>query len=297
MFAALGQTPPDAGSARRAGGGAAVAGTAQRPGARGLRPRQQPTAPASRAGDRPAAPERVTRRSAPREQGRSDARSELTSAARRLRSTGVGGRRARRRRWTTVATQTGGGGIDAGTAQSLSPEERAADARADARARIRSDGADAAVSGGRSADQPDARRRGRALPTTERGSSSAAAAARATTIDALFGPLPLVESDGPRVASTLDKQLKPVRLRSGITDGQNTELIEGDCRKAPSRHQRHHAATKRRPAATNAFPGFGQPARVRRTRRRFGGGGGGGNRGGGAEQRTRLRTEDPCHQS
>ena len=50
---------------------------------------------------------------------------------------------------------------------------------------------------------------------------------RASTIDALFGPLPPVESMG-RVWLYINKQLKPVAVRLGITDGQATELIQGD---------------------------------------------------------------------
>jgi HlyD family secretion protein len=49
----------------------------------------------------------------------------------------------------------------------------------------------------------------------------------ATTVDALFGPLPEVETRG-QVWRYVDKQLTPVRLRLGITDGQMTELLEGD---------------------------------------------------------------------
>jgi HlyD family secretion protein len=49
----------------------------------------------------------------------------------------------------------------------------------------------------------------------------------ATTIDALFAPLPTVITQG-RVWLSVDKQLKPVRLRLGITDGTNTELVEGE---------------------------------------------------------------------
>jgi HlyD family secretion protein len=49
----------------------------------------------------------------------------------------------------------------------------------------------------------------------------------AGTIDALFGPLPTVETTG-RVWASVDGQLVPIRLRLGITDGQMTALIEGD---------------------------------------------------------------------
>ncbi len=46
----------------------------------------------------------------------------------------------------------------------------------------------------------------------------------ADTIDALFGPLPTVESRG-RVWLYVDKQLKLVNLRLGISDGTNTEVL------------------------------------------------------------------------
>jgi HlyD family secretion protein len=49
----------------------------------------------------------------------------------------------------------------------------------------------------------------------------------AATIDALFAPLPPVESTG-RAWLYLDKQLKPVRVRIGISDGTYTELLSGE---------------------------------------------------------------------
>ncbi len=48
--------------------------------------------------------------------------------------------------------------------------------------------------------------------------------AGAQTIDALFAPLQTVETSGT-VWLYMDKQIKPVRLRLGITDGTNTEVI------------------------------------------------------------------------
>jgi len=59
------------------------------------------------------------------------------------------------------------------------------------------------------------------------GPLQAAAEKPGGTIDALFGPLPAVESVG-RVWMQVDGQLVPVRVRLGITDGQMTELIDGD---------------------------------------------------------------------
>ena len=53
------------------------------------------------------------------------------------------------------------------------------------------------------------------------------APASAQTIDALFAPLPAVESRG-RAWLFADHQLKPVSLRLGISDGANTALLGGD---------------------------------------------------------------------
>jgi HlyD family secretion protein len=54
----------------------------------------------------------------------------------------------------------------------------------------------------------------------------AAGAGSPQTIDALFGPLPPSETSG-RVWRFVDGRLTPVRVRLGVTDGTNTELIEG----------------------------------------------------------------------
>jgi HlyD family secretion protein len=53
------------------------------------------------------------------------------------------------------------------------------------------------------------------------------AAQSAGTIDALFAPLPPVESRG-RVWTFADKQLKPLDVRLGITDGTFTELLDSE---------------------------------------------------------------------
>jgi HlyD family secretion protein len=50
---------------------------------------------------------------------------------------------------------------------------------------------------------------------------------QAQTIDALFAPLPTVESRG-RAWLFVDRQLKPVTLRLGISDGTYTELLSGE---------------------------------------------------------------------
>ena len=100
---------------------------------------------------------------------------------------------------------------------------------------------------------------------------------QATTIDALFGPLPPVESVG-RVWIFSNKELKPVRVRLGISDGQATELLEGDIELGTELVTNVNTGAETRPA-TGVGPLFQQPGRGG-----FPGGGfpgGGGGRGGG----------------
>jgi HlyD family secretion protein len=67
-----------------------------------------------------------------------------------------------------------------------------------------------------------------ARPSAPRSAAARnAAPAQASTIDALFAPLPVVESRG-RAWLYVDKMLKPVNLRLGISDGTNTEVISDD---------------------------------------------------------------------
>ena len=49
----------------------------------------------------------------------------------------------------------------------------------------------------------------------------------AQTIDALFAPLPTIETRG-RAWLFMNHQLKPVNMRLGISDGTNTELLSGE---------------------------------------------------------------------
>jgi HlyD family secretion protein len=56
------------------------------------------------------------------------------------------------------------------------------------------------------------------------GAKAKPGAAPAETIDALFAPLPVVETRG-RAWVFMNKELKPVNLRLGISDGTNTELL------------------------------------------------------------------------
>jgi hypothetical protein len=93
-----------------------------------------------------------------------------------------------------------------------------------------------------------------------------------------------VENAG-RVWLYQEKQLKQLRVRTGVSDGQNTELLEGDLQEGTELVTNVIIPSQARPAATGAFPGLGQPQRGGN----FQGGnfGGGGNRGGGGGNRGR----------
>jgi HlyD family secretion protein len=61
------------------------------------------------------------------------------------------------------------------------------------------------------------------------GRSRGAGSQKAATIDALFAPLPIVETEG-QVWLYENNVLTPVRVTLGVSDGQNTELLAGDLR-------------------------------------------------------------------
>ena len=108
-------------------------------------------------------------------------------------------------------------------------------------------------------------RRGEATPSDKspsaRRETPAAQPSTPTTFDALFAPLPPVQSVG-RVWLHQDKQLKPLRVRIGVSDGQNTELLAGDLQEGTEVVTSVVTGTETRPAAgTGAFPGLGQPRR------------------------------------
>ena len=156
--------------------------------------------------------------------------------------------------------------------------------------------------GGRGGGSPDNARRGNASagagqPGNRQGgsvrgqlqgqvasSSKSAATTSATTIDALFAPLPVIETRG-RAWLYVNKQLKSVSLRLGISDGTFTEvlndggelpadtdvvtnIITPEMASRPA-NQNNNAGNPLMPANRGRGPGQGGP------------GGGGGGRGGG----------------
>jgi hypothetical protein len=125
--------------------------------------------------------------------------------------------------------------------------------------------------------------RGNGAAANGRGASPAPSLAErsqgATTIDALFGPLQRTETAG-RAWQYADKQLTQIRLRLGITDGQTTEVVDGDVKEGSELVTNiSTGADSTRPAPTGfpfgpqrgGFPGGGFGP---------GGGRGGGGRGG-----------------
>ncbi len=111
---------------------------------------------------------------------------------------------------------------------SMSPEERERFAQR-MRDRAAEGGAPGAgFGGGRSAaaGTPQAPAAARSAQRAQ-GASTIANRPSAQTIAQLFGPLPVTESVG-RAWLYINKQLKPVRVRLGITDGTYTELLTGE---------------------------------------------------------------------
>jgi HlyD family secretion protein len=112
-------------------------------------------------------------------------------------------------------------------------------------------------------------------PQQPGAATTAPAASAATTIDALFAPLPPTETVG-QAWLYQDGKLQPVRLRLGISDGQQTELIQsldGTIQEGTELVTSVSIGSVRltaTPAGGNAFPGLGG---------RQGGGGRGGGRG------------------
>jgi len=98
---------------------------------------------------------------------------------------------------------------------------------------------------------------------------------KAATIDALFGPLPVEESNG-RVWVYKNNNLQPHRLRLGITDGTMTEVLSGEVESGDPAvttvvvQQAASSSVGQSPLATGGRRGGGPPG-VRNS----GGGGGG----------------------
>jgi HlyD family secretion protein len=296
IFAALGQTPPPAGAGRGGRGGGpdsrgnapappvaeqqAAAGQgamAQSPAAATRRPRTPESAPPGDPASMSSRPRVGLGETSAATSNDREAQSQESPFPRFGR--GNGGRRGDRgnfaERIAEMAPEERERFRERMRARGFTPpsdEEIAAVATAPSRAQ------------GPGSDQSQNRR------TTEQATSAAAprqsspAAGGATTFDALFGPLPPTESFG-QVWLNVGGQLQRVRLRLGISDGQQTELIQamdGDLHEGTEVVTNVITAAAREAAATpaggNVFPGLGGGRGFR------GGGFGGAGRGGGRGQ-------------
>ena len=264
IFTALGQMPPDPAELRLPSGPARAAGVARAQSGPGA-----PEAGSSRTnGAQRRAPQASGRGAAPVDGPETgNARDEGGSIGSGQRGTGGGGGRGLAERLQSLSPEDRARMMEQMRARGVNPAaiESGADPRAagrDRQGRGRGTGADASAA--------------------PRNSPAPAAVApqSATTFDALFAPLPPVETVG-RVWLYVDNQLKPVGVRVGVSDGQNSELLEGDLQEDTEVVTSVLTGAETRPAAGGAggFPGLGQPQR--------GGfpGGGGNNRGGGGGQR------------
>jgi HlyD family secretion protein len=284
MFAALGQTPPEqgpradgaAGSGRGGRGNAntgspASSPTGNQPAASNPPAASQQSSPAGRATPSDRAPVQWN----PEANGSASSERAGSGRSGRGNSSADGqGREGFGERGSGGGRGRGGFGGDRQRMQDLSPEQREQMMQ-----RMRTRGADPSAD-----DGPGNSARGGPGPAGRNGNSRPQQAApvaernpAATTIDALFGPLVIPETTG-RVWLHADKQLRPIRLRLGISDGQATELLEGDLEPGMEVVTNVTTGNETRPTIQGGFPPFmGQPGRGG-----FGPGGpGGGNRGGG----------------
>jgi HlyD family secretion protein len=292
MFAALGQVPPQPPGRGEGGGqfgargdgptgaaGANPAANAPAANAGAAAPAGSGAAPSARRGGAPAngTPANGTASgagNAPANQDRGQGRGRGDIAARmqnmtpeqreqfmeRMRARGVDPTR-----FADRTAQSGEGSAGAG-GRGAQPSDARAQAAAGGRGGAPAAG-NAAGSGAGRAGTP---------ANTQGLQAEAERAGGATTIDALFGPLPRQESTG-RVWLYVDKQLTPVRVRLGITDGQNTELVQGELQQGMELVTNVASGTAETRPAANAFPFPGGGNR----------GGFGGNRGGGGGGRGR----------
>lgn len=276
IYAAIGQTPPDPSTLREFGGrggrgiAPGAAGTAAPASGATPTPPAPPTPrPATAAPSANSAPAQAQRSEAPGTARPGNADGEAAASGRGGNGRGFG---------------EGGRGDLAARMAGMTPEQQER-----MRERMRARGidpngqapAEGTPRGGRGATPAGARE-----PQRGRQAATPAAPGGATTIDALFGPLPRTESPG-RVWTFTNNQLTPVRLRVGITDGQMSEVIEGELQDGQEVVTNiATGSTSTRPAAT-AFP-FGGQGRGGPGGFPGGGGfqgGGGGNRGGGGGRR------------
>ena len=279
IFAALGQTPPPAGGGRGRGDGGG-------PDTRNAQPTQQPlaqqqpatpqrpvaqqrtTPPQIAAAQQQPASEQPTEEDRPQRMGRGrTTATEGASGSEPARGAGAGGGERRAGRGNFQERMAG-----------MTPEERE---RFMERMRARGftlPGGDPASA----ASQPGRGQGPRVAAAQKPAAPATASQGGATTFDALFGPLAPTESFG-QVWLNVDNKLQRVRLRLGITDGQQTELLQAMDGTLDEGTEVVTSvitgAVRQAPQGGNAFPGLGGGRGFDRGGGGFGGGGRGGGRG------------------
>ncbi len=278
-FAALGQTPPAGGMG---GGGGRGRGAAGAPDTRNAQPDPAPAAqPAARqpvAQQLPATQPQPAAQQRPR-RASTQAAPEGETPQMAPQADGAGGREG----------QGEGGGRRGGRGNfnermaNMTPEERE---RFTERMRARgftppADGQTPTAPTQQRGRGQGPSRQGQGQAQAPRPAAAPAVASGATTFDALFGPLAQTESFG-QVWLNVDNKLQRLRLRLGITDGQQTELtqaLDGELNEGTEVVTNVITGAVRQtatPPGGTAFPGLGGG------RQGFPGGQqGGGNRGGG----------------
>jgi hypothetical protein len=229
MFTALGQSPPPAGGGGRGRGPGAGPDTQNAPPAQSpVANTQQPAGQQNRAGDpQPAAPPSAARFRSSNDGTPAVGRPPVdpnaaTDASARRPAGGIGDRFDTPAGSGRGSGRGGGGGRNRANLQErmagMTPEERERFVE-----RMRARGVEMPADGAAAAPQ-----RGRGpgpAATPKPAAAPSAAQGGATTFDALFGPLTQTETFG-QVWLNVDGKLQRVRLRLGVSDGQQTELIQ-----------------------------------------------------------------------
>ena len=226
IFTALGQEPPPGGFGGRG------RGTGAGPDTRNAQP--APLAPAASSGN-PAAQQPPSQQSAAAQQRQAQRRPAAQTAQRQETPAGVTSGENANQQMGGRGDGTGGGRRGRGNFSermaNMSPEERERFLeRMRARGFTPPTEGDNALSarGGRGQGprtQSGAQNQGQGGRTPARAAGTQPTAQNATTFDALFGPLPATETFG-QVWLNKDNKLQRVRVRLGISDGQQTELIQ-----------------------------------------------------------------------
>ena len=282
IFTALGQTPPPTG-----GGGRGGRGTGAGPDTRNAQPSQQPLAQQQPPAAHPSSPQPPAAERRPAtQQGATEQRPAIQPRASNEPTSGEQrpGRRGDQAQNGESASEPGSGrgGGDGRRGGRGNFQERMANMTPEEREhfmeRMRARGF-APPPDGQAAAAPQRGRGQDPRAAARTAPAPGAAQGGATTFDALFGPLPPTESFG-QVWLKVDNKVQRVRLRLGITDGQQTELIQAldgtldEGTEVVTNVITGAVRTAVTPQGGNAFPGMGGGRGFDRGGG-FGGGGGG----------------------